>query len=125
MGTTTKVYALLSATGGKIQNCTALLPNRLQCWRAGDYLVTETIIQPAVAATETKAALEEKVVRNEYQLCRFHTLQVQERDALAEQQALAAVPATEDGVKAETIVPDPPAPQPPATPGAGTQKKAA
>ena len=111
----TKVYALLSATGGKIQNCSALLPNHCQCWRAGDYLVTETTIQPAVEATETQPAIEETVKRTEYQLCRFHTLQAQDHDALLEAEALVAAPAVEEGIKAQTIVPDPPPPSTPAS----------
>lgn len=76
---TTKTYQLLSEIPHvKIGNCGALLPNHLQCWRAGDFQVTETTVQPAVAATAaTKdtpavAAVEEKVSLTKYQLCRFH-----------------------------------------------------
>ena len=70
---TTKTYTLLSEIPHvKIVNCSAMLPNHLQCWRAGDFQVTETTVQPAVAATKDTAAVEEKVSLTKYQLCRFH-----------------------------------------------------
>ena len=76
---TTKQYTLLSDIPHvKITSCSAVLPNHLQCWRAGDYQVTKTTVQPAIAAvaatkdTPAVEAVEEKVEQLTYQLCRFH-----------------------------------------------------
>jgi hypothetical protein len=70
---TTKTYTdLKEIPHVKIKTCGALLPNHMQCWRAGDFQVTETTVQPAVAATKDTPAVEEKVTQNTYQVCAFH-----------------------------------------------------
>jgi hypothetical protein len=70
---TTKEYTKLKDIPHvKITNCGALLPNKLQCWRAGDYQVVATTVQPAVPATKDTPAIEEKVSMNKYQVCAFH-----------------------------------------------------
>ena len=70
---TTKVYTALSTLPKvKIGNCSAMLENHLQCWRAADYQIKETTVQPAVPATKTSSAVEEMVAHRTYQMCRRH-----------------------------------------------------
>jgi len=76
---TTKTYTPLAEIPHvKIKNCGAVLPNHMQCWRAGDFQVTSTTVQPAVAAVAATKdspaveAVEEKVETNTYQVCAFH-----------------------------------------------------
>ena len=78
MPTTKEYVALTDNPHIKIKTCGAVLPNHMQCWRAGDYQVTETTVQPAVAAvaatkdTPATPAVEEKVSTSTYQICAFH-----------------------------------------------------
>lgn len=50
-----------------IGRCSAVLPNHMQCWRAGDVQVHVTTVTPG--ATEEDAPT---VVKNSYQLCNRH-----------------------------------------------------
>jgi hypothetical protein len=69
----TKTYtALASIPKTKIVTCSAVLENHMQCWRAGDFLVHQVTVQPAVAATKTTPAVAEAVDELDYQLCRRH-----------------------------------------------------
>jgi hypothetical protein len=60
---TTKTYTDLSTDGGsgvKVVNCSALLPNHMQCWRAGDVLVS--------------VVNEDQTLNSNYQLCWRHAV---------------------------------------------------
>ena len=73
---TTKTYADLgpdSGTGVPIGKCSGLLPNHMQCWRSGDFQVTETI-----STTTEDGTIIENVTP--YQLCRRHELIQKEAD---------------------------------------------
>jgi hypothetical protein len=78
MPTTKQFTALVDIPHAKIGNCSAILLNRLQCWRAADYQVQEATVEPAVAAVAATKdspaveAVEEKVSQRTYQLCAFH-----------------------------------------------------
>jgi hypothetical protein len=85
----------------QIGRCSAILPNKMQCWRAADFQVAETI--PATT-TESGEEVPEKEV--EYQLCKQHVniqkgedlelLKKEEADALkAKQDAEASWPTEE------------------------------
>lgn len=82
MNTVSKTYTpLASIKGAKVVMCSALLPNHLQCWRAGDVLVTETTSIPAskdAKGVETPASITERT----WQLCNFHTAQAQQLDEI-------------------------------------------
>lgn len=69
-----------------IGRCTAILPNRMQCWKAGEFQVKQVFQGPNP---------EEPNKTNTYQLCRAH--------AVAEQQEYEKAVADEAAVaKAET-----------------------
>jgi hypothetical protein len=71
----TRAYKpLAEIPGAKIMSCSAVLPNHMQCWRSGDFQVTETISTTAEDGTIT-----DKVTV--YQLCRRHALIQKEADA--------------------------------------------
>jgi len=71
----TRTYMPLSIlTIVKVGKCTGVLPNKMQCWRAGDVLVTETT--PAPTAEDAEA-----VSKTEYQLCNYHATIQQQQDA--------------------------------------------
>ena len=86
----TKTYKLLSelsiGTGpGQVQivKCSAVLPeNRMQCWKAGDVLVTSVEFTPSydtiINGVETAVPEKEEVIH--YQLCRAHALEEQGQD---------------------------------------------
>ena len=97
MSVTRTYKPLIELPGVKIVSCSAVLPNRMQCWRSGDVQVTETASTTAEDGTVT-----DKV--SVYQLCRRHALIQKEADARA-QSALVAdeakVAADEAKVKAE------------------------
>lgn len=91
VGDTTKTYTLLSSlsTGNKlgqtpITKCSALIENKMQCWRAGDFMVMETTDVPA---TEKDSA---SVKYLQYQLCRAHAVQQQQKDEKTQRDAEAA-----------------------------------
>ena len=121
---TIRVYSELEATKTPVKMCSGLLPNRMQCWRAGDYLCTETTMTPAVPAHDDVAEIPESTSRKEYQLCRYHKLMQEEADLKAAQneiQANAEAPAETKPVaesKPQTPAtppkPEPPKPTPPA-----------
>lgn len=67
-----------------IGKCSAILPNRLQCWRAGDFVVTE--VHPAVTDADEKVSQQ----KDTYQLCRSHVAQQQENDEKTKQEATAS-----------------------------------
>lgn len=94
VGDTTKTYTLLSSlpTGNKpgqipITKCSAIIENKMQCWRAGDFLVTETTDVPA---TEEDSA---SVKYLQYQLCRAHAVQQQQKDEKTQKDSEAATEA--------------------------------
>ena len=70
-----KVYTNLSDLPHPvIGKCSGMLPNHMQCWRAGDVQVVETTITPAAddKPETTRVTLT--------QLCRSHALQAQEQN---------------------------------------------
>jgi len=111
---TTKTYADLgpdSGTGVPIGKCSGLLPNHMQCWRAGDVLVSAvtqtTVPAHTVNETEIPEAVDESVTS--YQLCRRHATIEQDRDAklAAAEATLAAAEvevATDTPVDAPVVV---------------------
>jgi hypothetical protein len=85
MPTTTKTYTPLSQLASvAVKTCSAILPNRLQCWRAGD---VQVIIQ---TTEETKDDKPLTVTETEYQLCYRHASIEQQQDAVDAQKAEAA-----------------------------------
>lgn len=76
VGDTTKTYTLLSSLPRettKIVKCGALLENRMQCWRAGDYLVQEVKTEKVEGADGIDGGLKDTV--NSFQLCRRHAIE--------------------------------------------------
>jgi 3-mercaptopyruvate sulfurtransferase SseA len=68
-----KTYtALATLPKVKTGQCNAILDNKMQCWRAADFQIEFTTTQPAVVATKTTPAVDEKVERTVYQMCRRH-----------------------------------------------------
>jgi hypothetical protein len=66
--TTTKTYKPLSQIAkAKIHKCSAMLPNHMQCWRAGDVQVVSTTVTPPA-----KDGDKETTSTSEYQLCYMH-----------------------------------------------------
>ncbi len=64
MSTSTKTYTPVSAIQNvAIGKCTEMLPNHLQCWKAGDFVITVTT-PPAEGQTEPTTT--------SYQKCRYH-----------------------------------------------------
>jgi len=103
--TPTRNYKLLSdlprsGPGGvPIGRCTQMLPNRMQCWRPANYLVTETtsVLVEGASAEHT----------SQYQLCRTHAILQNNADKVAAQQAAQAVEAAaENAVPAVADLPD-------------------
>jgi len=79
--TFTSLKEVPTGTGpGQIQigKCSAVLDNRMQCWRAGEFLVTttKTVTTPAVMDGDKVVTPEDKaeVLDSQYQLCRAHKL---------------------------------------------------
>ncbi len=80
--TATKVYTPLSQLPAvKITNCSAILPNHMCCWRAGDVQVIRQLV------TEATAEEPVKVENQEYQLCNRHAYIEQQQDAIDAQKA--------------------------------------
>ena len=82
----TKVYTNIHEAPGKpkIGQCSAVLPNHMQCWRAGDVIVT--IVEPSTESEPEKVTC--------FQLCRGHATLAQEQDKLeAAAEAAKPVPA--------------------------------
>ena len=78
----TKTYELLSTLPKtKIEKCSAMLENHLQCWKAGDLLIT--ITTPAPTKDDPKA-----VSITSYQKCRRHAQAEKDADERAESQKL-------------------------------------
>lgn len=76
----TKVYTPLSQIKtAKIEKCSALLPNAMQCWRAGDVQVIRQIVTPAYK-DEAKKDHPEITEKQEYQLCYRHA-QIEQQQA--------------------------------------------
>ena len=116
MSVTRTYKPLIELPGVKIVSCSAVLPNRMQCWRSGDVQVTETASTTAEDGTVTDKVSVYQLCRRHaliqkeadkvsvYQLCRRHALIQKEADARA-QSALVAdeakVAADEAKVKAE------------------------
>lgn len=91
----TKTYADLgpnSGSGVAIGKCSALLPNHMQCWRAGDVLVS--VIN------------EDQTLASQYQLCQRHVVVEQNRDAQLAK-AEAALVAAEAAVSTDTTTTEP------------------
>ena len=63
-----------------ITSCTQVLPNKLQCWKAGDYLVEETLPGDPTADPPVPDST------RSYQLCAMHTTIQQRADALTLQE---------------------------------------
>jgi len=80
--------------GVKIGNCSGILPNKMQCWRAADFLVIAT--GPVIEATDTTPASQHV---DQYQLCRRHAVMEQETDGA---EALAAQRLANDQAQATT-----------------------
>lgn len=71
----TRTYTpLIELPGVMIVSCSAVLPNHMQCWRSGDFQVTETTSTTAEDGTITESV-------STYQLCRRHALIQKETDA--------------------------------------------
>jgi hypothetical protein len=91
----TRSYQLLSTLpSAKIATCSQMLPNRMQCWKPGYYLVTESTPAP------TEANPDALMISSTYQLCKNHAL-IQNR---ADQAAIAAV--TEAAMPRSADLPD-------------------
>lgn len=74
---TTKTYTPLSQIPAvKVRTCAAILPNKMQCWRAGD---VQVVRQTTTPKTENSDETVEKV---EYQLCYRHTQIEQQQDEI-------------------------------------------
>ncbi len=83
--TVTKTFTPLSQLEGVVaRSCSALMPNRCQCWRAGDVQVIRQKIEPATA--ETPETITEQV----YQLCYRHAQLEKYQDDLNEAHAKEA-----------------------------------
>jgi hypothetical protein len=55
--------------GDRVDRCSYILPNKLQCWKAGEEEVTEYVAPTLKAVKESGAKIERYV----YQLCERHT----------------------------------------------------
>jgi hypothetical protein len=71
MSVTRAYKPLAEIPGAKVMSCSAVLPNHMQCWRSGDFQVTETASTTAEDGTSVTV----------YQLCRRHALIQKEADA--------------------------------------------
>lgn len=68
----TKTYTpLTQIANAVISKCSALLPNHMPCWRAGDVQVIRQTIVPAHEDSDGTQWPEE-VAKQEYQLCYRH-----------------------------------------------------
>ncbi len=86
---TTKTYVLVTNLPNlQITKCQQILANYMQCWKAGDYLVTVTTDTP----TDENPAAQ---TVTQYQKCRAHASseQVQDAQTAAGEAALAAAQA--------------------------------
>ncbi len=86
---TTKTYVLVTNLPNlQITKCQQMLANHMQCWKAGDYLVTVTTDTP----TDENPAAQ---TVTQYQKCRAHASseQVQDAQTAAGEAALAAAQA--------------------------------
>ncbi len=86
---TTKTYVLVTNLPNlQITKCQQILANHMQCWKAGDYLVTVTTDTP----TDENPAAQ---TVTQYQKCRAHASseQVQDAQTAAGEAALAAAQA--------------------------------
>ena len=86
---TTKTYVLVTNLPNlQITKCQQILANHMQCWRAGDFLVTVTTDTP----TDENPAAQ---TVTQYQKCRAHASseQVQDAQTAAGEAALAAAQA--------------------------------
>ena len=103
MGLTKTYEPVTSLPNLKITKCQQILANHMQCWRAGDFLVTVTTDTP----TDKNPAAQ---TITQYQKCRAHASSEQTQDAqiTADEAALLARAV----VKADTapVVPTPVAP---------------
>lgn len=96
MPTTTKTYtAIAGSTGIQITKCSHMLENHMQCWRAGDFLITVVTSYPQDG--DTPAHVETVT----YQKCRRHAQVEKEADdkTAADEAKLAAAEAV---IAAET-----------------------
>jgi hypothetical protein len=91
----TKTYTPLSQiASAAIGKCSAMLPNKLQCWRAGD---VQVIIQKITPPTGKDTM--ETVDKTEYQLCYRHAQLENQQDAVdaakaeTDAEAIAQAPA--------------------------------
>lgn len=83
MSVVSKTYTpLIELPKVLIGDCSQVLPNRLQCWKAGDYLVKEEVPEGSPERT--------------YQLCSMHAIILQRADTLAAQEEAAGRPQPED-----------------------------
>jgi hypothetical protein len=100
---TRKEYKLIK-TGEFIRTCEQILPNKMCCWKPGQFVVTEDIPERGPV---------------EYQLCAYHVATKKAEDAAAEREdALFDQPPGEDPKTPAKPPADAPKPPPPATPAA-------
>ena len=71
---TTKTFTPLNETGVPIGKCTGMLKNHMQCWRAGDILITtvETVASHDEVINGIETAVPEKEIVDSVQMCRRH-----------------------------------------------------
>lgn len=88
MGLTKKYELVTSLPNLKITKCQQMLANHMQCWRAGDYLVTITTDTPTDENPEAQTI-------TQYQKCRAHATSEMTQDAriTSDEAALAAAQA--------------------------------
>lgn len=80
-----KTFTPLISLPVPIQQCSALLPNQMQCWKAATYQVVET-----TQTTDENSNTTTQV--REYQLCSYHSV-LEEQAASVDDSSLAPTPA--------------------------------
>jgi len=113
---TTKTYESLqdlnsSANAGygkgpavKIIQCSALLPNHMQCWRASDVLITTIATSPALSTVDPNTVIEdgkEVTTITTTQMCNRHAV-MDQQEYLKTQQDEQAVKVAQEAVAADT-----------------------
>ena len=89
MPVTKKTYTpLIELPAVLILNCSQVLPNKMQCWKAGDYLVEEEV--PVASQKDSTPAPEPSM--HSYQLCAMHATIQQRADTLATQEESSGHP---------------------------------
>ena len=90
MPVTKKTYIpLIELPTVLILNCSQVLPNRMQCWKAGDYLVEEELPAPTPPVDSGANTGTPEASMHSYQLCAMHATIQQRADALAAQEEAA------------------------------------